>query len=122
MDRKEADIETFFDLYGPSARDCYSYCIPGKLGEHDGRVRYKVNQMPWNELSKLLVMQLGGFDEMDSSTHMALLVEPDSTNRAVPRTRIMTKAISQILWNRDLGEQWKNHRRLFQTLSLDPRA
>ena len=76
--------------------------------------------MPWNELTKLLVMQLISFD--DSSTHMALLIEPDSTNRAVPRTKIMTKAISQILWNRDLSEQWKNHHRLFQILSRDPRA
>ena len=78
--------------------------------------------MPWKELTKLLVMQLGGFDEMDSSTHTALLVGPDPTNRAVPRTRIMTKTISQILWNRDFSEQWQNHHQLFKTLSRDPRA
>ena len=98
--------------------------MPGKLGEHDRRVRFEVNQMPWKELTRLLVTQLAGFDsdEMNSSIHTALLVEPDSTNRAVPRTRIMTKTIGQILWNLDLSEQWQNHHRLFQTLSRDPRA
>jgi len=60
--------------------------------------------------------------EIDEATHKVLLVEPDPNNRATPRTRIVTKAVGQLLWDRDSDTQWQNHHQLFKTLLLHPNA
>ena len=34
----------------------------------------------------------------------------------------MTKTVSQLLWERDSDEKWRNHRKLFKILHLEPNA
>lgn len=111
----------FYEVYGPSARDCYASCAPVTFGDHYNQVCGKVSQIPWNELTRILALQLGRYEEMDKTTHI-LLVEPDPKDRSTPRTRIVTKAVSQILWDRDTYERWKNHHQLFNTVRTEPYA
>ena len=73
--------------------------------------------MTWEFITNALIMQPEGM-EIDEVTHRVLLVEPDPNNRAAPRTRIVTKAVSQLLWDRDSDTQWQNHHQLFKTLLL----
>ena len=105
-------------MYGPSARDCYTSCDAVAFDDYYKQVRLKVSQIPWDELTRSLVLQLGRFEEMDT----ALLVEPDPKDRSTPWTRIVTKAVSQILWDRDSDERWKNHHQLFKIVRAEPRA
>ena len=75
--------------------------------------------MTWESITNILILQPEG-KEINEAAHRVLLVEPDPNNRAAPRTRIVTKAVSQLLWDRDSDEQWQNHHRLFKTLLLHP--
>ena len=59
---------------------------------------------------------------MDQGSHMVILVEPHPDNRAVARTKIVTNTVSQLLWERDSDEQWRNHHKLFKTLLREPSA
>ena len=61
-------------------------------------VRGKVNAMTWKIITNILILQREGM-QIDEGTDWVLLVEPDPNNRAAPRTRIVTKAISQLLWD-----------------------
>jgi len=74
--------------------------------------------MTWESITNILILQLEGMKIDDEATHMVLLVEPDPNDRAAPRMRIVTKAISQLLWDRDSDAQWQNHHKLFKTLLL----
>ena len=84
-------------------------------------VRRKVNAMSWKIITNILILQSEGM-QSDEGTYRVLLVEPDPNNRASRRTRIVTKAVSQLLWDRDSDEQWQNHHQLFKTLLLHPNA
>ena len=55
-------------------------------------------------------------------SHKVLLVEPRPDDRALSRTRVVTKTVGQLLWERDSGEKWRNHRKLFKTLLREPSA
>ena len=54
--------------------------------------------MTWKIITNTLILEREGMP-IDEGTHWVLLVEPDPNNRAAPRTRIVTKAISQLLWD-----------------------
>jgi len=81
----------------------------------------KVNAMSWKSITNILILKPEG-TQIDEGAHRVLLVEPDPNNRAAPRTRIVTKAVGQLLWDRDSDEQWRNHHQLFKTLLLHPNA
>ena len=112
----------FYEVYGPSARDCYTSCDVVTFDDHYKEVLWKVGRIPWDELTRIVALQLGRFEEIDKTTHTVLLVEPDPKDRSIPRTRIVTKAVSQILWDRDSDERWRNHHQLFKTVRTEPRA
>jgi hypothetical protein len=71
--------------------------------------------MSWDLITEILTSHPADTRAVEGS-HMVLLVEPQPENRTVPRTRIVTKTVSQLLWERDSDEQWRNHHKLFKTL------
>ena len=111
----------FFEKYGPSARDCYTFCHADVLNLYDTMVRKKVKQIGWDLLTDLLIWPLSVI-EMDQASDMLILVQPRPNNRAVWRTTIVTETVSQLLWDRDSNEQWRNHHKLLKTLRLEPSA
>jgi len=113
--RSEEDIEDFFEKYGPSARDCYIYCHDKGLDSYHSNVQGKVKGIKWDVLTQILTSGTYSL-EMDEISHKILLVEPQPGNRAVSRISIVTKLVGQLLWDRNLDEQWRNHQRLFMTL------
>ena len=73
--------------------------------------------MSWDLITKILTTQLEPAEiNAEEGSYKVLLVEPQPDNRAMSGTRIMTKTISQYLWQRDSVEKWRNHRKLFKTL------
>jgi hypothetical protein len=118
---KESDIEDFFEKYGPQARDCYAYC--SDLNSYHSEVHDKVKALSfrWDVLTNMLT---SGPESpgRDWQSYRVLLVEPQPENRAVSRTRIVTKTVSQLLWGRDSNKQWHNHHQLFKTLYQEPNA
>jgi len=77
--------------------------------------------MHWDSLTELLTRQSRDI-QMDQGSHMVLLVQPHPDNRAVSRTTIVTNTVSQLLWERDSDEKWRNHHKLFKTLLREPSA
>jgi len=77
--------------------------------------------MSWNSLTEILTWQTEGM-EMDKGSYMVVLVGPQPNNRAAPMTGIVTDTVSQLLWERDSNEQWRNHHQLFKTLLQQPSA
>ena len=75
----------------------------------------KVKGMSWDLIAEILTSHPADI-EANEGYHKVLLIEPRPDNRALSRTRIVTKAVSQLLWERDSGEKWRNHRKLFKTL------
>ena len=111
----------FFEKYGPSARDCYNFCKANALSQYDSLVRRKVKEMRWDSIIGTLTSQPGDV-EMDEDSHRILLVEPQSNDRAVSRARVVRQTVSQLLWERDSDEQWRNHHKLFKTLYQEASA
>jgi hypothetical protein len=73
----------------------------------------------WTSLADILTSGLRTL-EMDEGSHRVLLVEPRPDNRAIPRISIVTKTVSQLLWEQDSNNQWQNHRQLFKILHQQP--
>ena len=105
----------FFENYGPSARDCYHYCEPNDLKSYDIDVRGKVNGMSWDLITEILISHPADVI-MDEDSHKVLLIEPQPDDRSASRTTIISGTVSQLLWERDSYQQWRNHRKLFMTL------
>jgi hypothetical protein len=84
-------------------------------------VRKKVKDMNWDSIMDLLNCEPGTM-EMDQGSHKVLLVQPQPDNRAVAMVTIVTNTVSQMLWEKDWHEVWRNHRRLFKTLLREPSA
>jgi len=73
--------------------------------------------MSWDSIAEILTSQLGDI-EMDQGTHEIILVEPQSNDRAVSRTRIVTRTIRELLWERDSDSQWRNYDKISKASSL----
>jgi hypothetical protein len=71
--------------------------------------------MSWDLITEILTSHPANIRAGEGS-HKVLLVEPQLEDRTVPRTRIVTKTVSQLLWERDSDEHWRNHHKLFKTL------
>jgi len=92
-------------MYGPSARDCYNSCNADALNRYGSLVRGKVERIGWDSITAILTSRLGDI-ELVEDFYRIILVEPQPNDRASSRTRIVTKAVSQLLWERDSTEQW----------------
>jgi len=77
--------------------------------------------MSWDSIAEILTSHPADI-KVEEGSHKVLLVEPQPDNRAASRTRIVTKTISQLLWERDSDEQWQNHHKLFKTLLRETSA
>lgn len=117
--REELDIKNFFDKYGPSARDCYDFCKAGAVDQYAVQVYHEVNGMSWDLIRVILTSHPADI-KAEEGFHKVLVIEPQPDNRAFSRTRIASKTVSQLLWERDSGENWRNHRKLFKTLLREP--
>ena len=71
--------------------------------------------MSWDLITEILTRHPADI-RAEEGSHIVLLVEPQPENRTASRTRIVTKTVSQLLWERDSDEQWRNHNKLFKTL------
>lgn len=71
--------------------------------------------MSWDLITLILTSHPADIQAGEGSDKV-LIVEPQLENRTAPRTRIITKTVSQLLWERDSGEHWRNHHKLFKTL------
>jgi hypothetical protein len=108
-------------MYGPSARDCYTFCHDIYLHEYKALIREKIRKMGWDSLTDILTWQIQGMD-MDKGSHMVVLVGPQPNNRTALMTGIVTDTVSQLLWEQDSKAQWRNHHQLFRTLLREPSA
>jgi hypothetical protein len=59
--------------------------------------------MDWDLITEILTF-LPGDINADEGSQKVLLIEPQSNNRAASRTRIVTKNVCQLLWERDSDE------------------
>jgi len=71
--------------------------------------------MSWDFITVILTSHTADI-KAEEGSHRVLLVEPQSEDRTVPKTSIVSKTVSQLLWERDSVEQWRNHHKLFKTL------
>ncbi len=115
----ESDIENFFANYGPSARNCYDYCNPDALHQYDMGVRGMIKAMSWDLILDILTSNAADITAEEGS-HRVLLVGPQPNDRTTPRTTVVSKTVSQLLWARDSDEKWRNHRKLFNVLLREP--
>ena len=67
--------------------------------------------MDWDLITEIL-KSLPGDINTDEGPHEVLLIEPQSNDRAVSKTRVVTRNVCQLLWERD--EQWRNYHQLSQ--------
>src|ERR1700722_17271587 len=118
FERNESDIQDFFEVYGPSARDCFASCHD--LGSFNHLVRRKVAEMGWDTLTKALTRGEESLD-LDEGFHKVVLVEPLPEDADRAQIRIVTKAVNQILWEHDSIYRGRNHRQLYRTLRLAKR-
>jgi len=75
--------------------------------------------MSWDVITEILTSHPADI-KVEEGFHKALLVGPQPGNRAASMTSIISKTISQLLWERDSDEQWRNHRKLFKILLREP--
>jgi len=115
----ESDIENFFAKYGPSARNCYDYCEPDALHQYDDGVRDMIKEMSWDLIIDILTSNATDI-KAEEGSHKVLLVGPQPNDRTAPRTTVVSKTVSQLLWARDSDEKWRNHRKLFNVLLREP--
>ena len=71
--------------------------------------------MGWDLITEALTSHPADV-KMEDGTHKVILVQPHPDSRARSRTTIISGTISQLLWERDSDQQWRNHRKLFLTL------
>jgi hypothetical protein len=86
-------------------------------------IREEIDEMGlgWNSLTDILTWQMLGMD-MDKGSHMVVLFGPQPDDRTAPMTGIVTDTVSQLLWEQDSKEQWRNYHQLFRTLLREPSA
>jgi len=118
VDRKEQDIQQFFEQYGPSARDCYAFCAT--ISDYHAIVCHKVKRMGWKFLTTVLTSGAESF-HMDEGSHKVILISPDPENRTRSLPSIITKTVVAILYEQDTQERWRNAHNLYRTLRQDPK-
>jgi len=117
FERNELDIQDFFETYGPSARDCFTFC--SDIDSYHSLIRTKVAKMRWDKLTTALTRRVESLS-LDDGSHKVILVAPRPEDPAFPRIRIITKAVNQFLWEKDSIERGRNHRQLYRTLRREP--
>jgi hypothetical protein len=60
--------------------------------------------------------------QLDDGSHKVVLIAPDPDNREVYRPHIVTKAVANMLCERDTNELWRNAHDLYRTMRLDPKT
>jgi hypothetical protein len=76
FERTESNIRDFFEMYGPSARDCYACC--SDIGSFQTFVRSKVGETTWLTITKALTGGVEGLNTEEAS-HNVILVGPQQT-------------------------------------------
>ena len=79
--------------------------------KYDFEVHGKVKEMGWDLITQILTCHSADI-KAEEGFHKVLVIGPQPDKRAFPRIRIASKTVSQLLWERDSGEQWRNHRKL----------
>ena len=115
FDVKEPDVKDFFEKFGPSARECYAFCSDTE--SYLSVITSKVADMSWDTITKALTMGSDGL-ALEEGLHKVILVDPQPENNALPRIRIVTKTVSQLLWQKDTDKRKRNHRQLFYNTTL----
>jgi hypothetical protein len=112
----EEDLQQFFRLYGPSARDCYAFCT--RLLDYRKLLHERMGGMTWPTITDALkgIQAL----RLDHGSHKIILVTPNPTERESYWARIITKEVSRMLSERDTNERWRNCHNLYQTMRLEP--
>jgi len=115
----EQDILAFFVSYGPSARDCFLSC--SDLANYDQAIRNQIMTMPWDTLTAALSR---GISEMsfDDGSHKVILVAPQQDDHFSAQVTVVTKYVTQILWDKDAIARRQNFRKMYNTLSPAPLA
>ena len=74
--------------------------------------------MTWDTITKAL-----NRERHVEGSHKVILVDPRPENNALPQIRLVTKAMSQLLWERNTNEHNRNHNSLgpyAQNRALNP--
>jgi len=77
--------------------------------------------MSWDFITEILTSLFTDIS-MEEGSYRVILVEPQPNNRHALRKRIISKTVGQLLWQRDKGEKWRNHHKLFKALLQLPAA
>jgi hypothetical protein len=104
-------------MYGPSARECFAWC--SDIDCYDTEVRRSIRQTSWDTLAKALISAVPDLGS-NEGPHRIILVAPKPEDHFSARTTVVTKYISQLLWDADAAAHRENHRQLFKTLILAP--
>jgi hypothetical protein len=122
---REQDIQTFFEAYGPSARDCLRWC--SDLESYDRAIRGRISGTSWDTLTAALsngVCQWPGGISFEDGSHKVILVAPLPEEPFLARVTVVTKYVNQLLWDKDAITHRQNLRQLYRTvqgtLSLVP--
>ena len=116
--RNEQDLQRFFELYGPSARDCYAYC--DQLPSYHESIRNKIKAM-WTTITTALGT-VGQTLRLDNGSHKVILISPDPENHEIHVPRIVTKTVGKMLAEQDTNERWRNAHNLYRTMRLDDKT
>jgi hypothetical protein len=72
--------------------------------------------MSWDLITEIAISHPANVI-MEESSHKIILIKPHADDRTAPMVTIISKMVSQLLWERDADQQWRNHRKLFKTLT-----
>ncbi|KAI0297393.1 hypothetical protein BC826DRAFT_165340 [Russula brevipes] len=114
---REQDILTFFVTYGPSARDCFLSC--SDLADYDQRIRNQIMKMSWDTLTAALSRGISE-TSFDDGSHKVILVAPQPEVHFSAQVTVVTKYVTQLLWNKDAIARRQNLRQMYSTLSQIP--
>jgi hypothetical protein len=112
----EQELQRFFELYGPSARDCYAYCAD--LPSYRTIVRQKIQAMTWGTITNALTGKVDTL-RLDEGSHKVILISPDPEDRENHLSRLVTKNVGGMVAEQDTNERWRNAHQLFHTMRLD---
>lgn len=114
--RDEVELQQFFELYGPSARDCYAYCAD--LPHYRMIVREKIQSLAWSTITNALTSKVETL-RLDEGSHKVILISPDPQDRGKHLSRLVTKNVGGMVAEQDTNERWRNAHNLFRTMRLD---
>ena len=115
----EESIETFLYTFGPSARDCYAYCMD--MEAYRQIVEQMIRDMSWKTVTDLLTERPRSVS-LDEGSHRVILINPDPENRSKCIPTIVSKPVGAMLLEQDSQSRWRNSHHLYQTLQQDPKT